>query len=82
MAGSKRHPAWGRVAKAALERDGHTCQRPGPRCTGTANLEVHHIIPIARGGAELDIDNCLTLCHNDHVRLSRRPVPCRWTDPA
>ena len=69
-----------KLARQIKERDGWTCQRPGPRCTGSKNLEVHHIIPLHRGGPELDPNNCITLCHNDHMRVSRRPTPNRWSD--
>jgi 5-methylcytosine-specific restriction endonuclease McrA len=30
------------------------------------NLEVHHNMPIKDGGAEFDIDNCVTLCIECH----------------
>jgi 5-methylcytosine-specific restriction protein A len=35
-------PDWARRRRAVLERDEHTCQIRGPRCTGQAN-EVDHI---------------------------------------
>lgn len=50
------------------ERDGNRCRRCG--ATGaTARLEVHHIVPIAKGGHPTDPNNLVTLCHECHKRL-------------
>jgi len=35
-------------------------------------MEVHHIIPIQRGGNEFDPDNCTTLCIDCHKKATGR----------
>lgn len=54
-------PAWRRLRKAILERDGYLCQLRLPGCTVTATT-VDHIIPRARGGAPLDPTNLQAAC--------------------
>ncbi|MBU1701161.1 MAG: HNH endonuclease, partial [Candidatus Eisenbacteria bacterium] len=46
-----------------LERDGWQCAAPG--CSSRRSLEVHHIIPRARGGSD-EPDNLITLCSVHH----------------
>lgn len=64
-----------------LERDGKECLR----CGSASNLEVHHIIPVSRGGSD-EIDNLATLCSECHkdARLSnpqgRGEIPAYPTD--
>lgn len=31
-------------------------------------FEVHHIVPISEGGNEFDINNCITLCVDCHIK--------------
>ena len=52
-----------RVRREVLARDRHRCQAPG--CGRTRFLEVHHIIPRNRGGANR-ADNLVTLCGSCH----------------
>ena len=47
---------------AVYERDGNKCCK----CGATRNLEVDHIIPIAKGGKST-FDNLQTLCHRCNV---------------
>lgn len=54
-------PAWRRVRRAALERDGWVCQIRGPRCTVRAT-EGDHIVPLAHGGAWYDLGNVRASC--------------------
>ena len=42
-------PAWKRLRRIILERDGGRCQMTGPRCVGYAT-EADHIEAIADGG--------------------------------
>ena len=54
--------AWDRVRRAALARDGYRCRS----CGHPGDLEVHHIRPLADGGAALSLANVETLyaaCH-------------------
>ena len=60
--------AWRRVRAERLRLDHHLCQaclRDGRPETAA---EVDHIMPIARGGARLDLDNLQSLCHACHSR--------------
>ena len=36
----------------------------------TPATEVHHIKPLAEGGARLDPTNCMALCHSCHSRIT------------
>ncbi|WP_375142034.1 HNH endonuclease [Natronoarchaeum rubrum] len=45
-----------------LRRDNNRC----PRCQTSSPLEVHHIIPVSRGGTK-DDGNLVTLCENCHT---------------
>lgn len=44
------------------------CQHP--KCTETTRLEVHHKIPISRGGKN-NIENLIVLCHKHHIDADR-----------
>ncbi len=55
-----------RVRRRVLARDGHRCQVSG--CTNTRFLEVHHLVPRARGGTNRP-DNLITLCSACHRHL-------------
>ena len=67
---------WGRVARAIKERDSYRCRS----CKKPGKLEVHHIIPIEKGGPLFAPDNLLTLCRNCHIELHRGPrrPPTSW----
>ena len=60
--------AWQNARAAARKRDGERCQR----CGATEGLEVHHITPLAEGGAEFDLSNLTTLCQECHVGVGGR----------
>jgi len=34
-------------------------------------LEVHHIVPLAKGGAEFELSNLTTLCRDCHAKVGR-----------
>lgn len=56
---------WRGLRLLAMKRDDHTCRecgKSGPR----KFLEVDHIIPIADGGREFDLENTRTVCKDCH----------------
>ena len=63
---------WARVRRRILERDGYRCRECG--CAG--RLEVHHLIPLERGGSALDPVNLLTLCRGCHIAVHIREKDC------
>jgi 5-methylcytosine-specific restriction endonuclease McrA len=73
-AAAREHPESRYISRALLravhERDGGRCTYVGPtgmRCGSTHQLEVHHIVPFARGG-ETTLANVALTCsiHNAH----------------
>ena len=52
-----------RIRREVLARDQHRCQAPG--CGRTRFLEVHHVVPSSRGGANRP-ENLVTLCGGCH----------------
>lgn len=56
--------SWAWTRYYALIRDGGRCQADG--CTNGAD-EVDHIVEIQDGGAEFDLSNVRSLCHECHV---------------
>lgn len=56
------HKAWRR---AVLDRDHWRCRIRGPKCLGKAT-QADHIINVARGGAELDLNNGQAVCKPCH----------------
>ena len=71
---SRHHQAdrsrWRRVRQAVLERNDWRCER----CPATA-AEVHHVIPVARGGAMYDPRNLESLCRTCHLESHDRRTP-------
>lgn len=53
-----------------LARDGHRCRAPG--CSRTRFLEIHHVIPRERGGANTP-GNLVTLCSRCHRFVHEEP---------
>lgn len=49
------------VRRQVFARDGGRCRIEGPDCLGIAQ-EVDHIVPVALGGALLDLDNLRASC--------------------
>jgi 5-methylcytosine-specific restriction endonuclease McrA len=60
--------AWQNARAAARKRDGERCRR----CGASEQLEVHHVVPLAEGGAEFALSNLTTLCHDCHVAVGGR----------
>jgi 5-methylcytosine-specific restriction protein A len=56
--------AWQKARKAARLRDGERCRR----CGSVDSLEVHHVVPLAQGGAEFALSNLITLCRECHAQ--------------
>ncbi len=59
------------IKRAVLARDGQRCtyvDDAGNRCTETGGLELHHVVPFAKGGAHT-VDNIRVACraHNAHA---------------
>jgi 5-methylcytosine-specific restriction protein A len=58
-----------------LDRDHWLCTLRLPGCTTTAE-HAHHIVPLARGGAKYDPDNCASACAHCNTSLGdRAPAP-------
>lgn len=58
---------WPSIRAQVLARDRFTCQMCGAR----SELEVDHIIPVAKGGS-WELDNLWTLCGPDHKAKSKK----------
>jgi len=54
---------WDAISRAVIRRDGGHCSE----CPATKGLNVHHIIPVSRGGRTVSF-NLKTLCHRCHSR--------------
>lgn len=59
---SAAHKRWQREV---LRRSGGVCQIQGPDCEGRA-VHADHIVPVAEGGAEFDVNNGQGACEPDH----------------
>lgn len=62
------------VQRAVHERDGGRCTYVGPdghRCSATSLLELHHIIPVAKGGKGT-IDNVTLACRTHNLWFAER----------
>lgn len=46
----------------------------GDKCPETVNFECDHVIPIALGGAEYDLNNLQTLCEKCHRKKTAREM--------
>ena len=56
---------WGELRLKVLTRDNFTCRRCGANLRGVFYREVHHIIPLSRGGSN-SISNLISLCKSCH----------------
>ena len=57
---------WYEISAAVKRRDGYKCVK----CPNTTNLEVHHIVPVSKGGTNA-MNNLITLCHKCHSKQPR-----------
>ena len=58
---------WKEITARVKTRDRYTCQGRGCVCTDRFKLQVHHIIPLSKGGTNSML-NLLTLCVNCHAK--------------
>lgn len=63
---------WRAFRLTILERDRWTCTLREAGCTGRAQ-HVHHLIPLARGGAKYDPHNCAAACAACNMALGDTP---------
>lgn len=67
---------WWQQRNAAMERDGHRCQK----CNENATLEVHHIeaYRLFKGNWEKanHLSNLITLCRQCHISVENGETPC------
>ena len=69
--------AWAAARRAVLDRDGYRCSA----CGKAGRLEVHHVQPLHKGGAPLDLGGLTALCRACHLDRHRRPTVAavgRW----
>lgn len=64
--------------RIGLEKRDVTCRWPG--CRHYRNLEAHHIVPWAQGGAT-DYDNLVLLCHIHHIAIEHGGFKIRGKPP-
>lgn len=48
----------------------------------TPATEVHHIVPLCEGGARLDPENCMSLCHSCHSKITNEWMRERYGNNA
>ena len=53
---------WSVVKKEAFKRDNYTCNGCNCKESKDLGIEGDHIVPVAVGGPEFDLDNIQTLC--------------------
>ena len=73
--GSKRRNAWIYSSKRwralrqqALKRADDCCER----CFSIGEIQVHHKVPVALGGAIWDLDNLEAVCRSCHLEAHRK----------
>ena len=64
----------GRLRRRCLDRDDWRCTEPG--CGSPVNLEMHHTIPLDKGGQNV-IDNVRMVCASHHIEIHRHGDPER-----
>ncbi|MDD9984850.1 MAG: HNH endonuclease [Spirochaetaceae bacterium] len=72
---------WRALRRRVLDRDAWTCRR----CGRPGRMEVHHKVPIGRGGEPFDQNNLEAVCRTCHIDLHRPPVTAEqqeWRDLA
>jgi len=62
---------WQQIRERVLLRDNERCRN----CASEEDLEVHHVVPVSRGGVH-SISNLITLCKSCHIAAdSGRDTP-------
>lgn len=64
--------AWQRLRLFVLRRDRYLCQHCLKQDIVTIATDVDHIIPLSKGGARLEPDNCQSLCRTCHNRKTAK----------
>lgn len=61
---------WQRIRRAMLRREPlcRECKRQGKT---TAATEVHHIVPLSKGGGN-EASNLMPICHKCHAKITNR----------
>ena len=54
--------AWTAFRDTCVKRAGFRCER----CKQRGRLEVHHIVPLSKGGMKFDFGNVKVLCRRCH----------------
>lgn len=69
---ARRGTGWQSTAwrDAVLRAAGYHCAMASPQCSGP--LEADHILPLAAGGAPLDVSNGRALCRGHHADVTQR----------
>jgi 5-methylcytosine-specific restriction endonuclease McrA len=72
---------WRRLKQQIMVRDDYTCQKCFKDVDETNSLEIHHIIPVCKGGSDSP-NNLITLCPTCH-RMIDNPNPKleKYKDP-
>jgi 5-methylcytosine-specific restriction endonuclease McrA len=66
---------WRTFRATILERDQGLCTLRLDKCTNDAT-EVHHIVPLSKGGQKYDPENCASSCKTCNLQVgNRNPVP-------
>jgi hypothetical protein len=79
---TRRIPA--EVRRAVFERDGGACayvDARGERCGCAVGVELHHVVPFARGGAH-SVENLTLYCRAHNQRQGERDFGKRGRPPA
>lgn len=66
---------WWILHNEALERDGYACSE----CGSKKELEIHHIKPHAKGGADT-LTNLITLCKKCHRSKTNELMNALWEE--
>ena len=67
---------WARVRRLVLTRDRWRCRA----CGHPGDLEVHHVVRLADGGAPLALDNLRTLCRSCHLSAHLSRARREWRE--
>jgi hypothetical protein len=72
-------PRWQVARQRAVARDGNTCAVCG---VNDAQLDVHHVRPVHRGGVPFDLHNLVALCRPCHAAVEAlvRAIPVEDDD--
>ena len=72
---------WQRVRRVIYERDGGICMKCGKQVS-KEDYHVDHIIPIAAGGAEWDLNNLELSCPECNLKKGKKVEGIAWQTKA